>query len=223
MAHLDTLSVAQQSPQAPVRPHLYRRGGKRALDLALALLLLPLVLPLVAVLCVLARQRGASALFAHTRIGQGGKPFACWKIRTMQADAEARLAAHLDANPAAAREWERSQKLENDPRITPFGRVLRRTSLDELPQIWNVLRGDMSLVGPRPVTAPELARYGRNRHIYLDLKPGVTGLWQVTARADGCYAQRLQLDQIYARQVGLPQDLKLIARTALVILRPTGR
>lgn len=221
MAHLDILSVAQQSPRA--RARLYKRSGKRALDLGLALLLLPVILPLVVVLCVLARQRGASALFAHTRIGQGGKPFACWKIRTMQPDAEARLAAHLDADPAARREWERTQKLANDPRITPLGRVLRRTSLDELPQIWNVLRGDMSLVGPRPVTAPELARYGHNCHIYLDLKPGVTGLWQVTARADGCYAQRLQLDQLYAQRIGLLQDLKLIARTALVILRPTGR
>jgi len=223
MAHLDILSVAQQSPHAPARLRLYKRSGKRALDLGLALLLLPLILPLVVVLCVLARQRGASALFAHTRIGQGGKPFVCWKIRTMQPDAEARLAAHLDADPAARREWERTQKLANDPRITPLGRVLRRTSLDELPQIWNVLRGDMSLVGPRPVTAPELARYGHNSHIYLDLKPGVTGLWQVTARADGCYAQRLHLDQLYAQRIGLLQDLKLIARTALVILRPTGR
>ena len=141
----------------------------------------------------------------------------------MVPDAEARLAAHLATHSDAAREWARTQKLTDDPRITRLGGVLRRTSLDELPQIWNVLWGDMSLVGPRPVTLGELDRYGAQRAAYLRMRPGVTGLWQVKGRGNGCYAERLTLDQTYAETLSLPLDLRLILRTALVLFRPTGR
>ena len=138
-------------------------------------------------------------------------------------DAETRLSAVLAANPIAATEWNRTQKLQNDPRVTRLGRFLRRSSLDELPQIWNVLRGEMSLVGPRPVTPPELARYGLRAATYLSLKPGVTGLWQVAGRSNGCYAERLQMDQTYALSIGMWCDLGLIGRTAFVLIKPTGR
>jgi lipopolysaccharide/colanic/teichoic acid biosynthesis glycosyltransferase len=223
MAHLDLHSTLDASGHYTARQLVYRHFGKRVLDLVIAGALLPIVLPLIAVLCVLVRRDGAPGLFAHRRIGKGGATFTCWKIRTMVPDADAQLGTYLAANPTAAAEWDRSQKLQHDPRTTRLGRRLRRTSLDELPQIWNVLRGEMSLVGPRPVTQPELARYGLRAAAYLSLKPGVTGLWQVAGRADGCYAERLQMDQTYALSVGMFQDLSLIARTALVLVRPTGR
>lgn len=223
MAHLDLLSDQQKSKEIRPTRGFYSGIGKRMLDLSLAVVLLPFMLPTIAVLILITRMQGGPGLYAHERIGQNGKAFTCWKIRTMVPDAEAQLAKHLRTNARAATEWQRTQKLQDDPRVTALGRHLRRTSLDELPQIWNVLRGQMSLVGPRPVTAPELARYGLHSHIYLALKPGVTGLWQVTARENGCYAERLQLDQSYAQQVSFMRDLSLIARTALVVVRPTGR
>ncbi|WP_299154538.1 sugar transferase [uncultured Tateyamaria sp.] len=223
MAHLDLLSDPHASIRTLGARHLYRRIGKRALDLTLTVILLPALLPIIAVLVLLVRRDGSAGLFAHTRVGRHGQTFACWKIRTMLPDAEARLEHHLNTDPVARAEWHRTQKLENDPRITRLGHLLRRTSLDELPQIWNVLRGDMSFVGPRPVTLPELERYGPHSHVYLSLKPGITGLWQVTARANGCYTQRLHLDQTYEQRISLLQDLGLIARTALVVVRPTGR
>ncbi|MEM8654411.1 MAG: sugar transferase [Pseudomonadota bacterium] len=223
MAHLDLQSSPHLIHKGPLARRYYARYGKRALDLILALTLLPILAPLIALLWGVVRLDGGLGLFSHTRIGQHGRRFACWKLRTMVPDAEARLRHYLDTDPHAAAEWAATQKLTQDPRVTRLGRLLRRTSLDELPQIWNVLRGDMSLVGPRPVTAPELDRYGPQAPLYLSLKPGVTGLWQVMGRANGCYAERLQLDQTYALRLGLWQDLSLISRTALVLVRPTGR
>ena len=222
MTHLDLGS--ETLPASPSRrtSWLYLRYGKRALDVAIALLILPVVAPLIAIICLMTRLDGHAGLFGHTRIGQEGKPFTCWKIRTMVPDAEARLAAHLASNPNAAGEWAKTQKLQDDPRTTRLGRVLRRTSLDELPQIWNVLRGDMSLVGPRPVTAKELERYGPLAPVYLSLRPGITGQWQIHGRRSGCYDERLKLDQLYAAQIGPWRDLVLIAATVLVVFWPTG-
>lgn len=222
MAHFDSFS-AHHSPADLARRPIYERLGKRLLDIALSLILLPILLPLILLLWVLARRDGGPGFYAHTRIGRHGRRFKCWKIRTMILDADVRLAAHLATDPHAAREWERAQKLTNDPRITRLGRVLRRTSLDELPQIWNVLLGEMSLVGPRPVTLAELDRYGAQRASYLRMRPGITGLWQVKGRGNGCYTERLALDQAYAQTQSLPLDLRLILRTALVLFWPTGR
>jgi len=140
----------------------------------------------------------------------------------MVTNADARLKAHLHANPEAAAEWDATQKLANDPRITWFGNFLRRSSLDELPQIWNVLKGDMSFVGPRPVTAEELERYGPERGSYLILRPGITGLWQVLGRQDGCYDKRVHFDCIYNSTLGWISDIKLILRTGLCLLKFTG-
>ena len=224
MAHLELRSDKHATSLfTAVRRRHYAAWGKRTVDLTLALILLPILAPLVAVFCLLMRSPAAPGLFAHRRIGQNGVPFTCWKIRTMVPDAESRLEDHLAADPAAAAEWDRTQKLKNDPRVTPLGRLLRRTSLDELPQIWNVLRGDMSLVGPRPVTERELDRYGPHARTYLSLKPGITGHWQVHGRSNGCYDERLHMDQTYARQIGLRYDLRLMWNTAFVLIRPTGR
>lgn len=189
----------------------------------LGLLLLPFLLPIIGVLCWIVRRDGAPGLFLHTRIGREGRPFSCFKIRTMLPDAEELLAEHLASNQTAAEEWQRTQKLTNDPRTTPIGRILRKTSLDELPQIWNVLRGDMSFVGPRPITQNELARYGLYAPQYLSLKPGITGHWQVYGRENGCYTERLRLDTAYAQKITLALDLSLIVRTALLLFIPSGR
>ena len=223
MAHLELRSDKHAASLFSARRRHYANWGKRTVDLILALLLLPFIAPVIALICLVVRRSGVPALYAHRRIGQRGVPFTCWKIRTMVPDADARLETYLAAHPDAAAEWARTQKLKNDPRVTQFGRLLRRISLDELPQIWNVLRGDMSLVGPRPVTEPELDRYGPHAQTYLSLKPGVTGHWQVHGRSNGCYAERLHMDQIYASHIGLWHDLQLIWRTAIVLIRPTGR
>ena len=202
---------------------LYGRGGKRLLDVVLAGAMLLVLAPLMAVLAGLVALEGGAPLFAHARIGRSGRRFACYKLRSMVPDAERRLEAILASDPGAAAEWERGRKLTRDPRVTRLGRFLRTTSLDELPQLWNVVRGDMSLVGPRPVTAPELVRYGKDVATYLALRPGLTGPWQVQGRNDASYAQRVRLDADYAWRLSLREDLRLIVLTALAVLRTTGR
>lgn len=200
----------------------YARHGKRLFDLVLLLLGAPLAVPLICLLCALARLDGGPALFAHRRVGRDGRPFLCLKIRTMVPDAQARLAERLRTDPAAAAEWAARRKLAHDPRITRLGHLLRRSGLDELPQLWNVARGEMSLVGPRPVTAEELSRYGRHRDAYLSLRPGLTGPWQVTGRRDGCYTRRVLLDRRYAATLGPLTDLRLVLRTVAELPRLTG-
>ncbi|SIO02954.1 sugar transferase [Vannielia litorea] len=224
VAKLSNPNPVGVSPPGFVRGRkTYRRVGKRTLDILLALLLLPLISPVLLVLCAIARRDGGPSLYGHERVGQNGRRFQCWKIRSMVIDSERRLVEYLDANPEAAAEWHRDFKLRKDPRITAFGHFIRKTSLDELPQIWNVLRGDMSFVGPRPIVAEELKRYGNFRSAYLALRPGITGPWQVMGRNNICYADRVQLDVQYAQSMGLWSDLWLIARTAGVVLRSTGQ
>jgi exopolysaccharide production protein ExoY len=201
---------------------LYARYGKRILDVSLILLALPLLAPLIALLALLARLDGGPGFYGHKRIGQRGGVFRCWKIRTMVPDADQALQDYLNGDPVAALEWARNFKLKQDPRVTRLGRILRKTSLDELPQIWNVLCADMSLVGPRPITAGELAFYGTDQKAYLAQRPGVTGLWQVHGRVDGCYDRRVRFDRRYMREMGLVTDITLIARTAICVLARTG-
>lgn len=161
-------------------------------------------------------------LFGHVRIGRGGAPFRCLKFRTMMCDGDQVLAAHLQANPQAAREWDETRKLKSDPRVTPLGQVLRRTSLDELPQLFNVLKGEMSLVGPRPIVAEEAAFYGAALEDYAAVRPGVTGLWQIGGRSDTSYAERVRLDQSYVRNRSFALDLKILAATVVVVLKGRG-
>lgn len=196
---------------------------KRGMDILFALVILPAVLPVIAVLYLLTRRDGGAAFFGHKRIGRNGQTFRCWKIRSMVPDAEKILEQHLRDNPEAAREWEQDFKLTDDPRITPLGRVLRETSLDELPQIWNVLKGEMSFVGPRPVTEVELEKYRGYEWCYMAVRPGITGLWQVSGRNDTDYASRVQLDVTYTSSRSLLGDMGIIFRTAGAVLNRTGR
>ncbi len=203
---------------------LYSRHFKRILDGGLSLAVLPVVLPIIIVLAALifmADRR--NPFFSHRRVGRNGKIFGCLKLRTMVANAETMLPRLLDGCPAKQEEWAESQKLTDDPRVTKLGAVLRKTSLDELPQLLNVLRGDMSLVGPRPIVPDELRRYGGDAATYLRLRPGVTGMWQTTGRNDVSYAERVRMDVEYEQNVQLRTDIRIMAMTALAMLKKTGR
>ena len=161
--------------------------------------------------------------FAHTRVGKDGKPFPCYKFRSMVTNSQEMLQKYLSENPAAREEWERDFKLKEDPRITPIGKVLRRTSLDELPQIFNVLRGEMSLVGPRPVVQEELDKYyGETAKLYCTVKPGITGLWQVSGRSDLGYDERVALDAAYIHNRSLWGDIVILWKTIGVVLMKKG-
>ena len=193
------------------------------LDQFAALLLLLLFAPLMAVIALLVwRRDGAPVLFGHYRIGQHGRPFRCLKFRSMYLDSEAMLRELLERDPAARAEWERDHKLSDDPRITPIGHFLRRTSLDELPQLFNVLRGEMSLVGPRPITLAELPRYGQVRWHYLSVRPGMTGLWQVSGRNDTTYEERVELDRVFVEKHSLRMRLSILVHTLRVVLLGSG-
>lgn len=163
-----------------------------------------------------------SVIFKHTRVGNNGKLFPCYKFRSMCVDAKAKLAELLANNPAAREEWERDFKLKNDPRITKSGVFLRKTSLDELPQIFNVLRGEMSLVGPRPIVQEELARYGEFVDDYLMVKPGITGMWQVSGRSDTTYDERVHMDVWYVRNWSVWIDVMLLWRTIKAVVMRKG-
>ena len=161
--------------------------------------------------------------FAHTRIGKDGKPFPCYKFRSMVVNSQEMLQKHLAENPAARAEWERDFKLKDDPRVTPIGKFLRRTSLDELPQVFNVLRGEMSLVGPRPVVQEELDKYyGATAKLYCTVKPGITGLWQVSGRSDTTYEERVALDEEYIKHRSFLKDAGILLRTIKVVLNKGG-
>ncbi|TDK42137.1 sugar transferase [Antarcticimicrobium luteum] len=199
----------------------YARAGKRALDIVLVLLTLPLTLPLIA-LCALALwMEGGQPFYWQDRVGQRGRRFSIAKLRTMVRDADARLAHLLATDPAIRDEWNHAQKLRNDPRITPMGRILRATSFDELPQLWNVLKGEMSLVGPRPMLPEQRRLYG-DAAFYEALRPGITGLWQVSMRNDKEFTYRARIDAAYCRSLSLGRDLKLMVRTLAVVARRTG-
>ena len=199
-----------------------RRYSKRLFDIATASLLLALLLPLLLAVTALISRDGGKILFGHRRIGAQGRSFKCWKFRSMVPNAESVLREGLDNDPEARAEWERDFKLRNDPRITPVGRFLRSTSLDELPQLLNVLAGEMSLVGPRPIVADEVPRYGAAFHDYTRCRPGITGIWQVSGRNDTGYTQRVRLDQHYARNWSFAADLAVLLRTPIAVLRRSG-
>ena len=163
------------------------------------------------------------AFFAHTRIGKDGKPFPCYKFRSMVVNSQEMLQKYLAENPAAREEWERDFKLKDDPRVTPIGKFLRSTSLDELPQIFNVLRGEMSLVGPRPVIQEELDKYyGETAKLYCTVKPGITGLWQVSGRSDIGYDERVALDATYIKYRSMWGDIVILWKTIGVVLMKKG-
>jgi exopolysaccharide production protein ExoY len=198
----------------------YRHTFKPCLDKLLIILAVPLVLPVLVVIALLAMLDGGKPFYTQLRVGRGGKTFRMWKIRTMVDNADTQLKTYLAANPAARAEWGATQKLKNDPRITPIGHILRKTSLDELPQLFNVLTGSMSLVGPRPMMLEQKQLYlGQT---YFQLSPGITGLWQISDRNDSNFVDRVRHDDIYGRTVSLITDLRILFKTVAVVLRGTG-
>lgn len=197
--------------------------AKRALDLAVASLALIFVAPLLLVIGLMVRlQDGQAAIFSHTRYGQNGRTFKCYKLRSMVPDAAERLQELLASNPEAKREWELTQKLVHDPRITPLGRFIRATSIDELPQLINVLKGDMSLVGPRPISLSERSKYGENFADYCSVRPGITGLWQVSGRSNVSYPERVRLDTAYAQNRSFWGDINIMLKTIPAVLKSDG-
>lgn len=204
------------------RRRSFRDSAKRAFDIVGAIALGLIFAPLMLALMLFLHNDGGPLIYRHRRIGRDGKSFECLKFRSMIPDADRKLREVLEQRPELKAEWLRDHKLRNDPRITAVGRFLRRTSFDELPQIWNVLRGDMSLVGPRPIVREEMMRYGRCLPIYLSAKPGITGLWQVTGRNDTDYRRRVVLDVYYVRKQSALLDLYILLKTTGVILRGGG-
>ena len=210
---------AYVSTVAP-RHGLYRSSLKRPLDLLLVLMALPVVVPLVLVLALVVLIDGGNPFYAQDRVGRGGRRYRMWKLRSMVVDADKRLQGHLDTHPEARAEWEETQKLRHDPRVTRFGRLLRKSSLDELPQLWNVLSGHMSLVGPRPMLPEQQALYPGSS--YYGLRPGLTGLWQVSERNQSTFASRAMYDDSYDRSISVRTDALVVWRTIGVVLKATG-
>jgi lipopolysaccharide/colanic/teichoic acid biosynthesis glycosyltransferase len=197
--------------------------AKRALDIMGAGVGLVLLAPFFLIVALMVRADGGPAFFAHQRVGRGGKLFGCLKFRSMVVDSQARLEALMANDPAARAEWEATRKLKNDPRITRIGGFLRSTSLDELPQLINVLRGEMSLVGPRPVQEAEIDRYyGASAAHYMAVRPGITGLWQVSGRSETSYESRVALDVTYVSRPSLLADLSILLRTPVAVLSRRG-
>lgn len=209
--------------QDELRPSTAARAVKRCMDVTGAVVFFTLFLPMFAAVAIGVRLSSPGPIFyVQTRVGRGGKSFSFVKFRSMRVDAEEILSSFLDSNPEAKQRWHHYQKVENDPRITRFGRFIRRTSMDELPQFWNVLKGDMSLVGPRPCMLQQQALYGPHWRTYCAVKPGITGLWQVSGRNKLTYRQRVALDARYVQNWSLWGDLKILAKTIVVVLRAHG-
>jgi lipopolysaccharide/colanic/teichoic acid biosynthesis glycosyltransferase len=204
---------------------LYARFGKRVFDILVVLLILPLALPLMALLLALTACSGGNPFYCQTRVGLGACAFRFWKIRTMVPRADAALDRLLAGDPALAQEWAVNQKLVQDPRITRLGAFLRKTSLDELPQLWNVLNGTMSLVGPRPFLPDQVELYlnGSPDAAYYGVRPGLTGLWQVSLRSAGSFAERAAYDSDYCSRITLLGDISILWRTLFAVFRGTGR
>ncbi|MBR7025550.1 MAG: undecaprenyl-phosphate galactose phosphotransferase WbaP [Selenomonadaceae bacterium] len=201
----------------------YNRILKRIFDLTLTIVGGLMISPflLIIALAVAIDNRG-HVIFAHRRVGAAGKKFSCYKFQTMVPDAEEKLKKYLAENPEARREWEESFKLTNDPRVTKLGSWLRRTSLDELPQLWNVIRGEMSLVGPRPIVQAEVVRYGKNIREYYMVLPGITGMWQVSGRSDTTYPERVAMDAWYVRNWSVWIDLMYLFKTVKAVFTGKG-
>jgi exopolysaccharide production protein ExoY len=196
-------------------------GGtvKRAMDIAIASVALVIAAPIMLMVAALIRiTMGGPVIFGQQRLGFNGRVFTCYKFRSMAVDAQQLLRQHLATNPDAAREWAETQKLRDDPRISRLGHILRKSSLDELPQLFNVLRGEMSLIGPRPIVVDEIWRYGRNAHVYFSARPGVTGMWQVSGRNRVSYAARVARDRYYVCKWSLWLDVVVLLKTIPAVL-----
>ncbi|MCC0062816.1 MAG: sugar transferase [Defluviimonas sp.] len=227
-----TLPVDDLSKELPVsgprlgivetipRHGLYRQVFKRLFDIAAVSLSSVVVLPLVALMALLVSLDGSNPFYLNDRVGRGGRVFRMLKLRTMVPNADALLESYLNSNPEARLEWNSTQKLKSDPRITRVGWILRKTSLDELPQLWNVLTGEMSIVGPRPMMPSQRAIYSGTAYYYL--RPGLTGPWQISDRNEGEFSRRVEFDRVYDRELSFSNDLRIIVATVGVVIRGTG-
>lgn len=201
----------------------YGPSISRVIDVVLALAGIVFMLPLMTLIaCSIWATDGSPVLFAHQRIGRGGRTFPCFKFRTMVVDSRARLEHLLATDPVAKAEWYSLHKLRRDPRITSIGALLRRSSFDEIPQLFNVLRGEMSIVGPRPIVAEEIGFYGAYFSNYCSVNPGITGFWQISGRNSVSYRSRVAMDVLYARRKSLPWDLKIMVMTVPAVLLARG-
>lgn len=195
---------------------------KRGLDVVLSIAAVIILIPFLLLLAFAIKIDGGPVLFAHNRIGKSGVIFKCYKLRTMRTESDAQLLSFFNDDERAQLEWKTHYKLKDDPRITPLGRLLRKSSLDELPQLFNVIKGDMSLVGPRPIIREELELYGDNVSHYLSTRPGITGLWQVSGRNDLDYAERVALDTEYVQRWRHTLDWEILVKTIGVVLSQRG-
>ena len=216
-------TVGRLPAPSSCRPAVFSAANvKLASDLVLSVLMLVILAPAMIVIAAAVALDGGPVFFSHTRIGRGGQKFGCLKFRSMRVDADKILAQCLAEDDDLLHEWLTTQKLKNDPRVTMIGRFLRATSLDEITQIINVLKLDMSLVGPRPVIENELRRYGRNTSYYLQVRPGVTGLWQVSGRNNTTYSRRVALDAWYVKNWQFWLDVAILFRTVGAVVRRDG-
>jgi lipopolysaccharide/colanic/teichoic acid biosynthesis glycosyltransferase len=199
---------------------LYERFGKRILDIVFVLMSAPIVILLLLPIIALIARDGGSPFYTQSRLGRGGRVYRMWKLRSMVVDADKKLDAYLSTNPEAKAEWDLTQKLKKDPRITKVGHLIRKTSLDELPQLWNVLVGDMSLVGPRPMMVSQKALYPSQD--YYEMRPGITGAWQVSARNESTFEERATYDTQYRNDLTAKTDAVILLKTVGVVLKATG-
>jgi exopolysaccharide production protein ExoY len=210
-------------PLAPGHAHVVGGWRKRIFDIAASTVALMLLSPLLLFLtAVLVALQGLPVVVRHTRVGHAGVRFPCLKFRTMAVNGEEILRKHLENDPEARAEWQATRKLRQDPRVTSLGHVLRRTSVDELPQLFNILKGEMSLVGPRPIVDQEMIRYGDNIQDYLRARPGLTGLWQISGRNDVSYNDRVHLDSEYTRTWSFATDIQILLKTTAVVVQSRG-
>ena len=222
VVEIEEQSQQIQKPEVASGPAsgVYRDKIKRIFDVLATLIIIPIISPLIAIMAAIIAFDGHSPFYTQLRVGQNGRIFRIWKLRTMVYDADGLLEAHLAENSEARAEWDKTQKLKHDPRITFVGRVLRKTSIDELPQLLNVLNGTMSLVGPRPMMVCQKAAYpGKG---YYRLRPGITGPWQVSDRNKVSFSDRARYDDAYYQDVSFKTDILLLLRTVTVVLRGTG-
>ena len=197
-------------------------GYQRVMDCVICLIAAPFAVVVGLVIALLIKLDGGTAFYSQRRVGLGGKPFNCLKFRSMVLGADERLLEVLAHDPAARAEWDSYQKLARDPRITPIGKFIRATSLDELPQLFNVWRGEMSIVGPRPIMTDQIGLYGEYFSDYCLLRPGITGLWQIGGRNNCTFAERVRLDMEYARTWSLVRDIQIIVLTVPAVLAAKG-
>jgi Undecaprenyl-phosphate galactose phosphotransferase WbaP len=196
---------------------------KRCIDLLLLLISSPITIPVTVFIALIVKITSPGPIFyGHKRIGKNGREFKCWKFRSMVIDADKQLEKILAENPEMRAEWEKDRKFTNDPRVTKIGKILRKTSIDEIPQFFNILTGEMSFIGPRPVTEPELAKYGKKSDFILSVQPGLSGMWQISGRSDTGYEERVTLDSYYIQNWSVWLDIWIIIKTVYVVLRGKG-